>query len=332
MPMTEFEYLIVAGTTKAGTTSVFKYLSDHPQICASSVKETRFFVDRDYPVPAKYRLEDGLDRYQSYFGHCPRSRVRMEATPDYLYSAGTAHRIRQTLPWAKLVFILRHPVDRLVSWYRFAMQTGKLPRDASLEDYVERQLQPTEQGTLVEQHMRALEQGRYSVYLEPYYTVFPEDQLRILDYRMLKETPLSVMNELCRFAGINSSFYDNYDFKVFNRTQAMKWPFLHGFYMKTRRWLGTRVNDKTGVRMALKRIRHAVEPVYLRVNKGIDTELTISESLKTLLASYYRDGVTALLPVGGEYFDWEIPVMVHRARDGEPGEPTLDTDPRANRS
>ena len=46
-------YLIIGGTTKAGTTSLHAYLSDHPQVCASSIKETRFFLDRDYPLEAK---------------------------------------------------------------------------------------------------------------------------------------------------------------------------------------------------------------------------------------------------------------------------------------
>lgn len=80
--MNEHRYLIIAGTTKAATTSLFNYLADHPEICASNVKETRFFLDADYPLPAKYRFEDGLDKYELYFVHCSASHIRMEATPD----------------------------------------------------------------------------------------------------------------------------------------------------------------------------------------------------------------------------------------------------------
>ncbi|MEW6715877.1 MAG: hypothetical protein AB1345_00005, partial [Chloroflexota bacterium] len=86
----EKRFLIIAGTTRAGTTSLFKYLSDHPDVCAASVKETGFFLDADYPnpPPTKYRAEDGLSRYESYFSSCPEKPVRLEATPGYLYSPG----------------------------------------------------------------------------------------------------------------------------------------------------------------------------------------------------------------------------------------------------
>ena len=48
-------FLIIAGASKAGTTSVFNYLANHPQICASVAKETRFFLDLDYPLPSELR-------------------------------------------------------------------------------------------------------------------------------------------------------------------------------------------------------------------------------------------------------------------------------------
>lgn len=46
---------IIGGGSKAGTTSVFNYLADHPEICAADAKETRFFLDADYPLPSKLR-------------------------------------------------------------------------------------------------------------------------------------------------------------------------------------------------------------------------------------------------------------------------------------
>src|SRR3712207_1668459 len=99
----EHSYLIIGGTTKAATTSLFSYLADHPQICASSLKESRFFLDADYPVSSKCRFEDGLDKYDELFQHCRDDRLlRLEATPDYLYSAATPQKIKFSLPKAKL--------------------------------------------------------------------------------------------------------------------------------------------------------------------------------------------------------------------------------------
>ena len=100
-------YLIIGGTTKAATTSIFSYFSNHPQVCASSIKETRFFLDSDYPVISKYRYEDGLEKYQEFYIHCKQNfKFRLEATPDYLYSKNTAYKISNSLPNSLLVFIL----------------------------------------------------------------------------------------------------------------------------------------------------------------------------------------------------------------------------------
>jgi len=100
--MSQGRYLIIGGTTKAGTTSLHAYLNDHPQVCASSIKETRFFLDRDYPLEAKYRSDDGLEYYEEYFAHRGAAAVRVEATPDYLYSPGTAARLAAALPQAAI--------------------------------------------------------------------------------------------------------------------------------------------------------------------------------------------------------------------------------------
>ena len=62
--MATHHYIIIGGTTKAATTSLYFYLADHPNVCASNIKETRFFLDADYPLPVKYRLEDGLEKYE----------------------------------------------------------------------------------------------------------------------------------------------------------------------------------------------------------------------------------------------------------------------------
>ena len=102
---------VIGGTEKSGTTSVFDYLSAHPQVCASSIKETDFFrhgYTGDLAADAR--------RYASYFEHCDsRSLVRLEASPGYLGEAATvAPRLRALVPEAKVLFILRDPVERLL--------------------------------------------------------------------------------------------------------------------------------------------------------------------------------------------------------------------------
>ena len=59
-----YRFLIIGGASKAGTTSMFSYLAEHPQICASHAKETRFFLDSDYPLSSPWRCaKNGKDAY-----------------------------------------------------------------------------------------------------------------------------------------------------------------------------------------------------------------------------------------------------------------------------
>ena len=137
--VSDYQYLIVGGTTKAATTSLFTYLADHPTVCAASYKETRFFLDQRYPLPSKYRYNADLEVYNLLFSECSENQLRLESTPDYLYCPSACERIATLLPKAKLVFSLREPISRLISWYRFAKQIGRLPESIGFDDYIDLQ-------------------------------------------------------------------------------------------------------------------------------------------------------------------------------------------------
>jgi len=61
------EFLIIGGTSKAGTTSLYTYLADHPQICPSALKETRFFLDSDYPLPVSRCFNENWMAMKRFF-------------------------------------------------------------------------------------------------------------------------------------------------------------------------------------------------------------------------------------------------------------------------
>ncbi len=169
----DYHYLIIGGTTKAATTSLFTYLADHPAICAATYKETRFFLSSDYPLPSRYRYKGDIEEYNLLFSDSDETQLRMESTPDYLYCEEARERIAASLPSAKLVFSLREPISRLISWYRFAKQIGKLPQTLSFDAYVELLFTSTNHhNETEEQHLQTLQQGCYTVYLEHYFNRF----------------------------------------------------------------------------------------------------------------------------------------------------------------
>lgn len=295
-------HLIIGGTTKAATTSLFFHLSDHPEVCASSSKETRFFLDPDYPLPSKYRIEDGLERYGQFFQECSADQVRMEATPDYLYSLGTAERIRVHLPHAKVVFSLRDPVTRLISWFRYARQLGHVEKTCDLEAFIRRQAAPAAEAP---QHLRALRQGRYAAHVRRYVETFGADRVHILFQEDLARDPVNELQRLSTFAGIDPDFYHTYDFDMFNRTAAMRSPLLHRIYMKVRYHAGNYVHDKRRIRKLLRRLRLALEPLYHRLNaRAEDREVTLSAAREAWLRSYYREDLAALTELIGRPPPW----------------------------
>lgn len=290
-------YLIIGGTTKAGTGSLFRYLSDHPEVCGSNTKETRFFFDQScYPLDAFYSLDDGIDKYELYFSHCTENRYRVEATPDYLYSPSTANSIRNSLQDVKLLFILRHPVERLVSWYRFSKQQGLLSNDISFNRYINDQFMIVDQrcDTSKHQHLRTLEQGRYSNYIRNYLDIFQEDQILILDYAGLKDNPKSLIKRVSSFWGISPTFYDSYEFQVINPTRTMKNQTLNRLYVSLRQRTRRYTHDKQFIHDGLHRLRQRFEPLYLSLNTASYEKIPISNTIKQKLAEYYTDEPTRL--------------------------------------
>jgi hypothetical protein len=280
-------FLIIGGATRSGTTSLFAYLSDHPQVRAANMKETRFFLDPKYPLPARYRLSDGLDHYAKLFGDgAPSDEVWVEATSDYLYSPHTAERIRQALPRARVLVVLRDPVARLLSWYWFARRRGDLESGTEFAEYVRGQFAVAPRSG--PQHQRALEQGRYSAYLEPYVSAFGPRDLCVIFLEELAADPRSTMREVCRFAGIDPEFYDEYRFALHNPGGEARVVSLHRLYTLfvsgARRFLwGSRG------RHVLHPIKRAVDRIYLPLNRRRLGDVRISEPLRAELRAYYAD-------------------------------------------
>ena len=305
----DYNYLIVGGTTKAATTSLFAYLTDHPAICAATYKETRFFLSSDYPLPSKYRYTGDAEEYADLFPNCNETQLRMESTPDYLYCEKARERIAEFLPQAKLIFSLREPISRLISWYRFAKQIGKLPQTLSFDAYVESlfaYLDANRDGTKAEvQHMQTLQQGCYTVYLQPYLDQFGPARIHILFYEELAAQPAVVMANLCNFAGIDADFYNDYAFKVTNRTENMRNSELHRRYRNLRFQMRQWTHNKPIIHNPLRAIRRTIEPFYLRLNTQPDEETQMSEETQHRLVDYYQCDIDVLAELIGKPLPWK---------------------------
>jgi hypothetical protein len=115
---------LLMGAPKAGTSALHAALTQHPQIYTSPVKEPKYYMCWDAPPPAYRGPGDAhsnrewiwrSEGYQALFHGAPEDSVRLESTPFYLYLRGARRRIADELPEAKLIIIVRDPIDRAYS-------------------------------------------------------------------------------------------------------------------------------------------------------------------------------------------------------------------------
>ncbi|MBI5237149.1 MAG: sulfotransferase domain-containing protein [Deltaproteobacteria bacterium] len=280
----QYQYLVIGGTFKAATSSVFTYLSAHPGVCGSSVKETAFFI-RGYTGDHATDIKNYLNYFKA---PKPDAKVLMEASPGYLGGGGEiARRIKATLPEAKLIFILRDPINRLNSYYNFhiGLLTKDFDRDTSLEEYIERCKSYSEgvaPGALKmdERHLRALEIGRYADYLEEYYRVFPRKDIKVVFHENLNAKPFDFMVKLSGFIGIDPAFYDGYRFEKANVTFSSKVELLHRIANYANKRLEKALRQRP-------RIKSKITKAYKLINQRKEGYSSIPESVTAKLTEYY---------------------------------------------
>jgi hypothetical protein len=203
-------HLIICGAEKAGTTSLYTYLAAHPGVVGSIRKETDYFRN----------TVTSRDEYNTCFpANVAEGALRMESSPGYLAEADTvAGRIALCVPEARLLFVLRDPIDRLRSSFRFYKSRLHVPETMTLVDFVDRCLcfDGTEAHAaalgLKAWHLKALHRSRYELALPAFDACFAPENILVLSFDDLQRDTRSVMARICGFAGVDGSFYSDYQY------------------------------------------------------------------------------------------------------------------------
>lgn len=195
---------------KSGTSSLFRYLSQHPELAVSPKKELHFFDN-----PSNFAL--GYDYYlDSWDWQADTHKYALESTPAYTRSThpdklNAAENIAQMQSDLdskfKFIYIMRNPIERIESQYNHALVWGG-----------EKTADPNEQ--LVDSE--ALDTSKYAMQIREYYQRFDSSDILLLNFEDLKSNPQQLLREVCLFLDIDPNYEFQFLDKVYNLRGARK--------------------------------------------------------------------------------------------------------------
>jgi len=198
-------HFIIFGVARGGTTSLYNYLTAHPDIAKAMRKEIGFF---------DYQFDKGINWYRAFFSiskYNNKKLVTGEATPSYMHHPLVPSRIKETLPNVKLIALLRNPVERAYSHYHCALRAGRetLPfRVAVKHQIAERDCFEKENILGDAKHFRRiyyrayLSQGIYIEQLRQWLNVFPKQQILFIKSEEFYADPKTVLQSTLEFLGL----------------------------------------------------------------------------------------------------------------------------------
>lgn len=189
--------LVQIGGFKCGSTTVASILDQHPDICISDIKEPHFFT---------YNWRKGVDWYRQTFLNHTGEKILGDASVSYTqllnlpaYWGDPITRMRETLgPDVKLLYVLRHPVDRLISAQHYLLLRSMI--DA------------TSLSGFVESEPENLETGQYLAHIERYLEVFDRTQLKVVVIEKINENPAAAYRDILEFLEVDP----NHEFTSFS--------------------------------------------------------------------------------------------------------------------
>jgi hypothetical protein len=218
-PLPDF---LILGAQKAGTTALYAYLRWHPGIAGPSFKEVSFF-DRHYARGERW--------YRAHLPARPRGMVG-EASPSYLFHPLAPERVAQMLPEARLIALLRNPVDRAFSHYQHEVALGReqlsfedalAQEDERMRGEVDHMLDDPAYFSYAWWNYTYAARGRYAEQLERWLGAFPRDQLLVLLTDELAADTAGTYRRVLAFLGVEARELGSYP-RIFEREYAGMTP------------------------------------------------------------------------------------------------------------
>jgi len=247
--------LIIGGCHKAGTTSLFNYLKDHPEISFGDRKEIHYFT------PLRYGREiKELIVYENHFKNSTKeSKYLLDASPSYLYGEDKIiSKIFEILDDPELIFILRNPTQRFISYVKKRITEGTLSPNLDLLKFVNDSFKLSSEKDIDLPVNRAFREGCYDRYLQ--YWECNSENVNILFFENLVSNPQNLLKELCVNINISGEFYENYKFDVSNKFRPVRNINFHKQAIKINKYLEKFL-------MKNRELKKLINKVYFSLNK-----------------------------------------------------------------
>lgn len=220
-------FAIIIGAMKCGTTSLYQYLIEHPQIAPCRKKETGFF-NRDY--------DKGIDYYQSLWDYDPKiHKIALEGTPGY--SRCTKYFVNHLNPAEniakfqadtnariKFIYIMRNPIETIESIYT----AGRSGRWSNCDIYNDMsKLIAGDKNTNID----IVDTVRYAMQIEEYYKRFPYENILLLQFEDLKNDRETLLKKICQFLEIDSEYKFQNINQIHNSHSSKTKVFVPGYSM-----------------------------------------------------------------------------------------------------
>jgi hypothetical protein len=295
---------LIAGVPKAGTTALHAALVRHPQLFLPAVKEPKFFLSDGRPPTSGgpgdvqtfqehvWRRSD----YEALFDPAPPGTLRGEATPFYLYDHQAHNRIRAVVPDAKLIVLLRDPVDRAHSNWTHLWNAGLEPE----ADFLAACRAEEKRKAAGWAHFwHYLSQGRYGRQVQHLFSVFPREQVLLLRYRELKDAPDATLDRVCSFLGVRAGVLREIPRENVNR-HVVEDTAVNGVLRGLLRAGGT-----FGHRFPVPLRLAARGPLLTLLHRKKGNRPVTTPQERAALLPFFTDDIALLQDVTGErYDDW----------------------------
>lgn len=217
--------LFIVGAAKSGTTSLYNYLAQHPEVFFPNVKEPNYYSDAEAHNPSAYfkpkkgkfyhnKIIKDPKIYFSIYDEVKEEKIIADSSPSYLWDKQAAKRIQADFPGAKIIILLRNPVERAFSQFLMDLKDGNQTEEnfkqALLNDS---KIQPKTWGVA---HLYK-EIGLYHDQVKRYLDIFGREQVKIIIYEEFVKDTGKHLSDICTFLNINTTCIDSIDYnKVYN--------------------------------------------------------------------------------------------------------------------